>query len=389
MLSSALRPARSRHSAQPSKLVRTSAVVATGLCVTLASPVVRPAVAAPPTAATTQVAGVQRSLNALMIKIEATVEQYDSARLALVAAQRKAAAASANAARARAAYLTKRTMLSGYAASAYRSGPDGSLVAMVSSTPADYLDRLSTMNEVAHRQAEIVTAVDRAHQQYAAQTSAAQAAAAAALRVTQGIAAAKSSIEAQIAKQRGMLAGLQAEQNRLRQLAARQQAAKNAAAAATSRAQANQIASVTGAAPASRRSVSASYPAPPASGRAGAAVAAAESVLGRPYVYGAAGPGSFDCSGLTMWSWAHAGVSLPHSAAAQYGSGAHVDKSSLQPGDLLFFYSPISHVGMYIGGGRMIHAPHTGDVVRIATPMWGDFAGAVRPGRVPRARSGS
>lgn len=116
------------------------------------------------------------------------------------------------------------------------------------------------------------------------------------------------------------------------------------------------------------------------SGRGGAAVAAAESVLGRPYVWGASGQSSFDCSGLTMWAWAHAGVGLSHSSSAQYGSGAHVSQSALQPGDLLFFYSPISHVGMYIGGGQMIHAPHTGDVVRIATPMWSDFVGAVRPG---------
>jgi cell wall-associated NlpC family hydrolase len=80
-----------------------------------------------------------------------------------------------------------------------------------------------------------------------------------------------------------------------------------------------------------------------------------------------------------MWSWAHAGVSLPHSSAAQYASLPHVSRSDLQPGDLVFFYSPISHVGMYLGGGSMIHAPHTGSVVQIVPVYWQYFSGAARP----------
>ncbi len=373
-----MRPARPRPG------VRAGAITAAGLCVALAVPAITPASAAPQTAAdtATKIVGVQRTLHGLTLKIEATVEQYNSARLALAAAQHNSAVANAKAQRAYRLYLSKRTMLSGYAVSAYTSGTDGSLEAMITSTPADYLDRLSTLDEVSQRQAEIVTSVDEAHQGYLGQVAAAQAAARSASQVTQHIAATKSSIESQIATQRGMLTALQAEQLNLSRLAARQQAAKSTAAAAATRAAARRIQAVT-------RSVSGSpgfsaspgsYPSVPVSGRATAAVAAARSVLGRPYVWGAAGPGSFDCSGLTMWAWAHAGVSLPHSAAAQYGSGAHVSQSALQPGDLLFFYSPISHVGMYIGGGLMIHAPHTGDVVRIATPQWGDFAGAVRPG---------
>ena len=81
--------------------------------------------------------------------------------------------------------------------------------------------------------------------------------------------------------------------------------------------------------------------------------------------YGAAGPSAFDCSGLTMMSWAQAGVGLPHSSSAQYGSGPHVASSALQPGDLVFYYQPISHVGMYIGNGMIVHAanPSTGVVV--------------------------
>src|SRR5205807_8657633 len=89
----------------------------------------------------------------------------------------------------------------------------------------------------------------------------------------------------------------------------------------------------------------------------------------------------FDCSGLTMWAWAHAGVSLPHAAAMQYDSIPHVSQSHLQPGDLLFFYSPINHVTIYVGGGMMISAPHTGAYVEKMAVYWQYFVGACRPSR--------
>jgi cell wall-associated NlpC family hydrolase len=125
---------------------------------------------------------------------------------------------------------------------------------------------------------------------------------------------------------------------------------------------------------------SGSTPNVPASGRAKIAVDFALAQLGDPYVYGAAGPDAWDCSGLTMGAWGAAGVSLPHSSSMQYNSGTHVAISDLQPGDLVFFYSPISHVAIYLGGGQVVHAPHTGDVVRIAPMSEMPFAGAVRPG---------
>jgi cell wall-associated NlpC family hydrolase len=92
------------------------------------------------------------------------------------------------------------------------------------------------------------------------------------------------------------------------------------------------------------------------------AVDAARHVLGAPYVWGSADPNvGFDCSGLTSWAWAQAGVSIPHSSAAQYAALPHfTDASQLQPGDLVFYYSPISHVALYIGGGQIIHARHPG-----------------------------
>jgi len=111
-----------------------------------------------------------------------------------------------------------------------------------------------------------------------------------------------------------------------------------------------------------------------------AAVEAATSVVGKPYVWAASGPASFDCSGLTMWAWQHGGIALPHSSAQQYNSAPHVSRDQLAPGDLLFFYSPIHHVGLYVGPGLMIHAPTSGDVVRYAPIDWPNFVGASRPG---------
>lgn len=120
---------------------------------------------------------------------------------------------------------------------------------------------------------------------------------------------------------------------------------------------------------------------PPVSGRAGIAVRAAYSVLGTPYVAFANHPSvGFDCSGLTQWAWAQAGVSLPHYSRAQYNSLPKVPQSQVQPGDLIFFYSPISHVGMYVGGGMMIDSPHTGATVRLKAVRWGAVVGVSRPG---------
>jgi peptidoglycan DL-endopeptidase CwlO len=95
-------------------------------------------------------------------------------------------------------------------------------------------------------------------------------------------------------------------------------------------------------------------------------VAIAMRYLGVPYVWGGASPSGFDCSGLTMYVYAQVGVSLPHNAAMQYGYGSPVSRENLQPGDLVFF-NALGHVGLYIGGGQFIHAPHTGDVVKISS----------------------
>ena len=118
---------------------------------------------------------------------------------------------------------------------------------------------------------------------------------------------------------------------------------------------------------------------PPPTGAASVAVHAAEAELNKPYQFAAAGPDTFDCSGLTMFAWARAGVSMAHFAATQYTEFPHVPISQLAPGDLVFYGSPIHHVGMYVGNGMMINAPHTGAFVSYASIYRSDFAGASRP----------
>lgn len=116
------------------------------------------------------------------------------------------------------------------------------------------------------------------------------------------------------------------------------------------------------------------------SGKAGAAVSYALAQVGDAYVWAATGPDAFDCSGLTMMAWAQAGVSLPHSSSMQMSSGTPVSSSSLQPGDLVFYYSPVSHVGIYIGNGKIVHAANPSEGVVEAPVFSMPFSGAVRPG---------
>jgi len=106
-------------------------------------------------------------------------------------------------------------------------------------------------------------------------------------------------------------------------------------------------------------------PMPP--GAAGAAIQAALAQIGDPYQHAASGPDAFDCSGLTSYAYAAAGITLPHSSRAQSTVGTQVSRADLQPGDLVFFYTPISHVGLYIGNGMMVHARTYGSPVAVTS----------------------
>jgi peptidoglycan DL-endopeptidase CwlO len=100
--------------------------------------------------------------------------------------------------------------------------------------------------------------------------------------------------------------------------------------------------------------------------------------LGDAYVWGAAGPTTFDCSGLVMWAYAHVGISLQHFTGEQWNEGEHISRSQLEPGDLVFFFQDISHVGMYVGNGMMVDAPTFGQPVQIQPVLWNAYVGAVR-----------
>ncbi len=122
-------------------------------------------------------------------------------------------------------------------------------------------------------------------------------------------------------------------------------------------------------------------PPPSSTGKGAVALAFAKRQLGKPYSFGSAGPGSFDCSGLTSAAWRAAGVSIPRTSRAQStGAGRSVAKSDLQPGDLVFFYSPVSHVAMYVGDGMIIHSPRPGKSVQYIKMSYMPYAGARRPG---------
>ena len=211
----------------------------------------------------------------------------------------------------------------------------------------------SLLNQITSYQAEIVQRQKLLTKQKAQRT--AQQAAAAGQRDQ-----AKSAVDRQQRYFDGLKASIQKMIND-------QQAAAAAAAAASATA-----AGSSGSAPPTN------LPNPPASTLGGQAVAIAERYLGVPYVWGGASPSGFDCSGLTMYVYAQLGVSLPHNAAAQYGALPHVSESDLQPGDLVFF-DGLNHVGIYIGGGSIIHAPHTGTVVQISSLSGGgSYFGAAR-----------
>jgi cell wall-associated NlpC family hydrolase len=173
----------------------------------------------------------------------------------------------------------------------------------------------------------------------------------------------KRSIEGQLAERQNLLSSIRSEIERIKAAEQRRQAALAAQARARLAQPTPLIPDFTAAA--NRSEPSFTLPTAPPS-RYGGAVGVAMQYLGIPYVYGGSTPGGFDCSGFVMYVFAQLGVSLPHNAAAQYGTGTPVDRSQLQPGDLVFF-NGLGHVGIYVGGGSFIHSPHTGDVVKISS----------------------
>ena len=312
---------------------------------------------------------VQRKVDGLNRQAEQAAERYNTAKVDLTEANRRLHSAKNHYRVTQARLRAKQQLVGRIAVASYKAGGvDASVQLLLSANPTSFLREASNLTLVNRRQATLLRGMADARLQAAADRKAVADQRDAAAALQQKIAAEKRTVEARLADARDVLGRLEAKQRA--ELAAMQQAAVQRAVGARGDAMR-----------ASRSSRSDSFPTydGPASGRAADAVKTAYAQLGDPYVWGADGPGSFDCSGLTMYSWAAAGVSLPHSSSAQYGAVQHVAISDLQPGDLVFYYSPISHVGIYIGGGRIIDAPYPGLSVHISGLNSMPLAGAGRP----------
>ncbi len=300
---------------------------------------------------------ISRQLDQKTHDLEKIVEQYDKVNAELTATR----AASADVSRKLAPLNSKVDSSSGtvnaLASAAYKGTQISAIGALLTAgSPDAVLDQLATLNQIAAGQQKDVN----------------------------GVLAAKRSLDAE--KKR--LDGLQTQQAaQERDLAAKkatiqadtatliqQRNQLNAQQAAASRSTTRTVTSPT------TSSGSTGGSAPSVSGKAGVAVRFAYAQLGKPYVFGAAGPDSYDCSGLTMAAWGAAGVNIGgHYTQWQWNATARVDRSQLQPGDLVFFYG-LGHVGIYVGNGMVIHAPQPGDVVKLtALDAFGSFDGAGRP----------
>ena len=252
-------------------------------------------------------------------------------------------------------------------------------VILGSRTLDDIIVRLDAIERVSSQDSRILQTVKRYRKDVEARRSKLQEARSDQAQIVSEQAEQKQYIESQIAEQNQLLASVKDEIAAMRAEEQRRQDAL--AAEARARAQAAQLASQAQAQEAYDTAPSApaydpNLPAP----RYGSVVAIALQYLGVPYVWGGASPSTgFDCSGLTMYVYAQVGVSLPHYAAAQFQMGVPVPRDQLAPGDLVFF-NGLGHMGMYIGGGQFIHAPQTGDVVKISSmsERWADFVGARR-----------
>jgi len=288
--------------------------------------------------------------------LEVVTEQFNEARSTLDAQRAAALSAQATLEQAAATLGAAQQQVRGIARTAWTGEGLNSFQALLTSDSADdFVDRMSTLQLVAGHQNGILGAAAGAHVAAAQAQTAAQDAAAAAKATYDKVAAQQADLQKQVAEYKAVYDRLSADEKR----------AATAVPQRASRADREP--------PAPSGAVVAS------SDAAQIAIDTAMAQRGKPYVWAASGPGSFDCSGLTAYAYGKAGIALPHSSAVQATMGKAVSRADLQPGDLVFFYSPVSHVGIYIGNGQMVHAPTSGDVVKVANlDAMGHFVGGRR-----------
>lgn len=298
---------------------------------------------------------VLATLGALAKANDKLTEQYNRAQTDLAKAQKDADAASQQASVAQAALAKARKALALSLAAQYTGSSFSHTAALLGSNSGqNYLEKMQTLSYLALHEKGVAAVAAQASSAAADAQRHADALVASALAKRNALTAQQTALSKEIDKQKQLLAKLTAAERASFQNAGNPNQ--------------SQLQMLSGGVVAKSKI-------------AGIAVHAALSQLGKPYVWGAAGPDAYDCSGLTMWSYAHAGVSLPHDAAAQQGMGTPVSQSQLEPGDLVFFGSPAYHVGMYIGNGMMVQAPTTGEDVKITSLSYmSDYSGAVRIG---------
>jgi cell wall-associated NlpC family hydrolase len=349
----------------------------------------------------TTVAQAQAQLDALNNQAEIASEQYNGAQASLTQALQTASAATAAADRAHSDVVTEQGKVGELAAESYESGglSQGLAIILNTADPSQAMTRVSMLQQLSTSQSSLLAAAQSADQLYQQSVAAASQATATANKLSADLVQKQAQINAAVALGQQVLAKLTAAQ-RAQLIAAQkakdaaEQAQAQIALAAFNKAQAAQAAAAraavsraataraASAAAAAKRTLVQTVALPQSFGGSGVAqraVAAAMTRLGDRYVFGATGPKRFDCSGLVQWAYRQAGISTTHYTGTLWDDYRHIPESQLKPGDLVFFYRDHHHVGIYIGNGLMINAPHTGDVVRIASiSAHGYYSGAVR-----------
>lgn len=285
-------------------------------------------------------------------ELEAVTEQFNTAREQLGASETAARQAAAAADRADQDVASARTRVRGVARSAYTGSNLGQLQALLTSSSADeFIDRLTTLNTIAGRQNQVLS------QAAAAQNTATQTR----VRADQAAQATRAQYTAVLKQQTDLQQQINTYQAQFSRLSAEEQRAAQASAHGTPPAASRADRSTAPAGP------TLSGPVVAPNGSIQAVIDTAMAQRGKPYVWAAAGPDSYDCSGLVQYAFRAAGLSLPHSSSMQSQMGRPVSRAEARPGDLVFFYTPVSHIGIYLGNGLQVHAPTSGDVVKVAS----------------------
>ncbi|MET9831259.1 NlpC/P60 family protein [Streptomyces sp. NPDC006385] len=307
-------------------------------------------------------AQVKAKVDKLYQEAEVATEKYNGAKEQADGAERRIRTLQDEAARRTAKLNSARDALGSMAAAQYRDGGlDPALQLALSDDPDRYLDGAEFAERAGNRQAASVASVRKQLREIEQLRGAARVELSSLKSRQAELRRHKNTITGKLDAARNLLARLTAEErDRLRSSGGTDRAARSS----------------TGGRDALTPPGSATAQAP--NSRAAAAISYAYSKLGSPYVWGATGPDAFDCSGLTQAAYRSAGLSLPRTTYTQIDAGRRVSRSELLPGDLVFFYSSISHVGLYIGNGQMIHAPNPSAPVRVAPLDEMPFAGATR-----------